>query len=62
LPKHDLNNLEDPVVWFSGDLNHIVVDNWSDRKACSRKLCNHRYAIAVSRRRIIFAKKRDVDD
>jgi hypothetical protein len=33
LPKHDLNNLEDPVVWFSGGLYHIVVNNWSDRKA-----------------------------
>ncbi len=33
LPKHDLRNLEDPVVWFSGGLYHIVVKNWSDRKA-----------------------------
>ncbi len=33
LPKHDLHNLEDPVVWFSGGLYHIVVNNWSDRKA-----------------------------
>jgi hypothetical protein len=33
LPKHDLRNLEDPVVWFSGGLYHIVVNNWSDRKA-----------------------------
>lgn len=33
LPKHDLSNLEDPVVWFSGGLYHIVVNNWSDRKA-----------------------------
>jgi hypothetical protein len=33
MPKHDLNNLEDPVVWFSDGLYHIVVNNWSDRKA-----------------------------
>lgn len=33
LPQHDLHNLEDPVVWFSGGLYHIVVNNWSDRKA-----------------------------
>ena len=33
LPQHDLRNLEDPVVWFSGGLYHIVVNNWSDRKA-----------------------------
>jgi len=33
LPQHDLGNLEDPVVWFSGGLYHILVNNWSDRKA-----------------------------
>ncbi len=33
LPQHDLGSLEDPVVWFSGGLYHIVVNNWSDRKA-----------------------------
>ena len=33
LPQHDLRNLEDPVVWFSGGLYHIVVNGWSDRKA-----------------------------
>ncbi len=33
LSQHDLGNLEDPVVWFSGGLYHIVVNNWSDRKA-----------------------------
>jgi hypothetical protein len=33
MPQHDRNNLEDPVVWFSGGLYHIVVNNWSDRKA-----------------------------
>jgi hypothetical protein len=26
-------NLEDPVVWFSGGLFHIVVNSWSTRKA-----------------------------
>jgi hypothetical protein len=30
LPKY---NLEDPVIWFSGGLYHIVVNCWSDRKA-----------------------------
>ncbi len=24
-------NLEDPVVWFSGGLYHIVVNSWSTR-------------------------------
>ena len=33
LPKHDLNHFEDPVLWYSGGLYHIVVNNWSDRKA-----------------------------
>jgi hypothetical protein len=33
LPKHNLQNFEDPVVWFSGGLYHIVVNNWSERKA-----------------------------
>lgn len=28
-----LRNLEDPVVWYSGGLYHIVVNNWSTRKA-----------------------------
>lgn len=28
-----LKNLEDPVVWFSGGLYHIVVNSWSNRKA-----------------------------
>jgi hypothetical protein len=28
-----LRNLEDPVVWYSGGLFHIVVNGWSDRKA-----------------------------
>lgn len=26
-------NLEDPVIWFSGGLYHIVVNSWSQRKA-----------------------------
>jgi hypothetical protein len=30
LPKR---NLEDPVIWYSGGLYHIVVNCWSDRKA-----------------------------
>jgi len=33
LPKQDLRRLEDPVLWFSGGLYHITVNNWSDRKA-----------------------------
>jgi hypothetical protein len=33
LPQTDLRNFEDPVVWFSGGLYHIVVNNWSQRKA-----------------------------
>ena len=33
LPQHDLRNLEDPVVWYSGGRYQIVVNNWSDRKA-----------------------------
>jgi enterochelin esterase-like enzyme len=28
-----LRDLEDPVVWYSGGLYHIVVNSWSDRKA-----------------------------
>lgn len=28
-----LRDLEDPVVWFSGGLYHIVVNGWSNRKA-----------------------------
>jgi hypothetical protein len=28
-----LKNLEDPVVWHSGGLYHIVVNGWSERKA-----------------------------
>jgi hypothetical protein len=28
-----LRDLEDPVVWYSGGLYHIVVNSWSNRKA-----------------------------
>ncbi len=28
-----MRTLEDPVVWFSGGLYHIVVNDWSTRKA-----------------------------
>jgi len=28
-----VRNLEDPVVWYSGGLYHIVVNSWSARKA-----------------------------
>jgi len=28
-----LRDLEDPVVWYSGGLYHIVVNSWSARKA-----------------------------
>jgi hypothetical protein len=30
IPHHDL---EDPVIWFSGGLYHIVMNCWSERKA-----------------------------
>jgi hypothetical protein len=33
MPQHELGNLEDPTLWYSGDLYHISVNNWSDRKA-----------------------------
>ena len=33
MPQHELRHLEDPVLWFSGGLYHITVNNWSDRKA-----------------------------
>jgi len=26
-------SLEDPVIWYSGGLYHIVVNSWMDRKA-----------------------------
>jgi hypothetical protein len=33
MPQHSRQNLEDPAIWFSGGLYHIVVNNWSDKKA-----------------------------
>ncbi len=33
LPQVKLHALEDPVVWFSGGLYHVVVNNWDERKA-----------------------------
>lgn len=29
----DQHNLEDPLIWFSGGLYHVLVNSWSDRKA-----------------------------
>jgi hypothetical protein len=33
LPQKSLHNFEDPVIWFSGGRYHLVVNNWSERKA-----------------------------
>jgi hypothetical protein len=33
MPQHDLKNFEDPVIWFSGGFYHLLVNNWSDRRA-----------------------------
>lgn len=33
MPQHNRQNLEDPVLWFSGGFYHVTVNNWSDRKA-----------------------------
>jgi len=33
LPQDNLNDLEDPVIWFSGGWYHILVNNWYDRRA-----------------------------
>ncbi len=33
MPQHLLGSLEDPVLWYSGGLYHLTVNNWSDRKA-----------------------------
>ena len=33
IPGLPTRNLEDPVVWYSGGLYHIVVNCWSERKA-----------------------------
>jgi hypothetical protein len=29
----DQSNLEDPAIWYSGGLYHVLVNSWSDRKA-----------------------------
>jgi hypothetical protein len=29
----DQSNLEDPCIWYSGGLYHVLVNSWSDRKA-----------------------------
>jgi hypothetical protein len=33
LPQDSLGDFEDPVLWYSGGFYHIVVNNWSHRKA-----------------------------
>jgi len=33
MPQDHLDHLEDPVIWFSGGWYHILVNNWSDRRA-----------------------------
>lgn len=33
MPQKGLGFLEDPVLWFSGGLYHIVVNHWIERKA-----------------------------
>jgi hypothetical protein len=33
MPGLPLRNLEDPVIWYSGGMYHIVVNCWSERKA-----------------------------
>ena len=33
MPGLPTKNLEDPVIWYSGGLYHIVVNCWSERKA-----------------------------
>jgi hypothetical protein len=33
MPTLPTRNLEDPVIWYSGGMYHIVVNCWSDRKA-----------------------------
>ena len=52
LPKHDLHNLEDPVVWYSGGSYHIVVNNWSDRGRLSPDLRRRHQRLDLSRRRL----------
>ena len=33
MPKQSFRHLEDPVLWFSGGLYHIVINDWSGRRA-----------------------------
>jgi hypothetical protein len=33
LAQDHLNELEDPVLWFSGGWYHVLVNNWGDRRA-----------------------------
>lgn len=33
IPQRDMRAFEDPVVWFSGGLYHIVVNQWRERRA-----------------------------
>jgi len=33
LAQDHLNQLEDPVLWFSGGWYHVLVNNWGDRRA-----------------------------
>jgi hypothetical protein len=33
MPQNNRQYLEDPVLWFSGGMYHVTVNNWSDRKA-----------------------------
>jgi hypothetical protein len=33
LTERDRQDLEDPAIWFSGGLYHVVVNNWRERRA-----------------------------
>lgn len=33
IPQRDMRAFEDPVVWFSGGLYHIIVNHWRERRA-----------------------------
>jgi hypothetical protein len=33
MPQHNLNNLEDPMIWYSGGWYHLIVNHWEDRRA-----------------------------
>lgn len=33
IPQSSLNTLEDPVLWFSGGWYHVLVNDWSNRRA-----------------------------